>query len=216
MTELDTALTDYLLCIESFIFAVAVGKIEKAKYRHGIYSILFLSFGLASFTGGTTHGFYSDPSNNQHNILWWLTLFFVGIISYGFASGGLDLILLKQDALRWNKILLLFLFIYCIVIIFQRSFLAAVIIYIPAVTLSLIGFIFAYRRFPSKKIKFGIYGLALSFLATVLQQLKISVYYPIHLTHNAVYHLILMAVLYMFFVGVKNVINIGDIERDIN
>jgi len=201
MTEIDVTLTDYILCIESFIFAIIVSKYSAPiKYKFS-YLVLFFGFSASSFLGGTYHGFIKNP------ILWQATIISIGISAYGFALSGISLILKSTTLKTYRNILLALLGIYILTTFIYQSFLIAIIIYLPATILTLIGFTKFNKERKNKNISFGIFGLYLSLFAPLIQQLKISIH-PVFFTHNAVYHVIVMIALFLFFKGVTRVLNI--------
>lgn len=75
MTEPDVAITDYLLCIESFWLAVLLWK---SKSRNPTlrfwYSFVFFALTLPPFIGGTVHGFFNEHGSRGNHVLWPATL----------------------------------------------------------------------------------------------------------------------------------------------
>ena len=199
MTQIDVTLTNFILFIESVTFAFFVSR-EKNEMKTPCL-IIFLSLGSAALLGGLHHGFGSYLPVAINSFIWWLTLLLIGINAYGFALIGLAL-LVPSKVQVFHKSLLFLLGIYILSIIFQRSYLMAIIFYLPSVFLTIAGFYAVYRKYPDGQIKIGIYGLGLSLLASVIQQLEINIH-PVYFTYNALYHVMLMIALYMFYVGLQ-------------
>ena len=206
MSQIDVSLTNFILAIESLIFVSILIQTKSNQIKPpGV--ILFISFGLAALLGGIHHGFGNHFSIEINSFIWWLTLLLVGISAYGFASIGIFLIFPKK-AILFNKYLFFILVIYIACIILNRSFLTAILFYLPSVFFVSFGFYKIYQNTPNDQIKLGLYGLGLSLIASILQQLEVGVH-PVYLTYNAVYHLILMIALFMFFIGLKAVIKLN-------
>lgn len=199
MTEVDVALTDYMLFLEAAWFATAI-QTSRHKSDLATYLIItFAGFALASFLGGTTHGFFNTLDSVLHTPLWWATLVFIGITATGFALSGL--VLIGARAFQYGrKAVLTALVVYFVVTVFHQAFLVAIIFYVPATLLCLVGLITANRRCPGRGISPGIAGLLISLIAPIIQQLQLSVH-PEYFTYNAVYHVVLMLALFLFYKG---------------
>jgi cell division protein FtsX len=194
MTEIDVTLTDYILCIESLIFFFLIQKTPIKEELKTSYLILFLSFALSSFLGGTYHGFIKSP------FLWQATIISIGMTAYGFALSGIVL-LCENSSIKSYKILLsTILLIYILSTFITQTFLSALLIYLPATILTLIGFTKSYNKNPDKNLKFGIIGLYISLFAPIIQQFKITIH-PTYLSHNAIYHIVIMLSLFFSIKG---------------
>jgi len=204
MTEIDVALTNYLLCIESLIFALGVRKIPIQMEIKISYLIVFLGFSISSFLGGTYHGFFKSP------LLWQATIISIGITAYGFALSGINLLCKQSSIKSYKNLLLIILFSYILLAFIDQTFLFAIMITVPATILTLIGFTKIDNKHPDKLIKLGMIGLTISLCAPIIQQLKLSIHAE-YLTHNAVYHIVIMVALYFFFKGVNGILHyLGD------
>ena len=204
MTEIDVTLTDYLLFAQSSWFAAAIARLGRRSPAATYLELTFIGFAAASLAGGTTHGFFSDPADPLHAPLWWLTLWFVGITAAGFALTGLALLWPRFAAAgSWAAGVTLML--YTLLISVYPDFLLAILFYLPAKLICLAGLIRWYQRHAGRDVAYGIAGILISLLAPVIQQLKLSAH-PAYLTYNAVYHLVLMVALYLFYRGAKGVV----------
>ena len=203
MTEIDVSVTDFILSFECLIFAYFFFKLKGEIGKYCL--IVFLSIGFSAFAGGVHHGFKNYISSSANSFIWWLTLLLIGITAYGFALIGISLISEKKVRLL-SKLSFVFLLIYIVMTVFYQSFLTAIIFYFPSILLASAGLYKTYQRQANNQIMVGIYGLGLSLMASVLQQLEVGI--RPYLTYNAVYHLILMVALFMFFIGLRAMISI--------
>ena len=61
MTQVDVALTDYALAVECAVLTLLVARMRTgASAFRWSFVLFFFSIALASATGGTVHGFFSD------------------------------------------------------------------------------------------------------------------------------------------------------------
>ncbi len=131
----------------------------------------------------------------------------IGVTAYAFAVGGFELLLSKDQFSLARKAVLAVFAVYCIGLLFESNFLFVIVFYFPALLVSLCGFIKLFKESRNQQIRKGIGGLMLSLIAPFFQQFKIELH-PVYLTHNTVYHLILMISIYLFFIGVKGVLDV--------
>jgi hypothetical protein len=174
MKEMDVALTDFALAAQSFYIAWRVYRSPAPGAVKNPYQILFLGFGSAAAWGGIFHGFtesgtveaagsltsLSEPALGHPwpaAVLWWLTMFSVGVTAYGFAIAGLRLIREgghgggrflgvpvgtgtgPSMAGAAEKSVLGALVLYTAVLFFNRNFFIAILFYVPATLLMLTG-----------------------------------------------------------------------------
>ena len=204
MTQIDVTLTDYLLCAQALWFAAGTGRLGRRSPTATYLQLTFIGFAAASLAGGTTHGFFNATSDPLHAPLWWLTLWFVGVTAAGFALTGIALLQPRFEPIAlWAAAVTLVL--YTLFTVVHPDFLVAILFYVPATLICLAGLIRWYRHHGGQDVAYGIAGILISLLAPVVQQLKLSLH-PVYLTYNAVYHLILMLALYLFYRGAKQVL----------
>jgi hypothetical protein len=207
MKEIDVAATDFLLSAESFTFFFLISKREDGTLK-GPFLVLFLASGLSAAIGGIFHGFV-EPATRLGALLWWLTLLAIGLTSYGFALVGAKLAFVEKWVSTFKTLLTALCAAYLVCTIFIREFLVAILFYVPATLLALYGFVHSYRKFGGWRLFAGFTGVGISLVAPVIQQLKFSLP-SLHLTHNAVYHVVLMIALALFFVGAGGVLHETD------
>lgn len=192
------ALTDFMLTVESFLFAFCVSKKDLGALKSP-FLIVFAAFGLASLTGGVLHGFL-DPGTGPGAVLWWATLLGVGLAGCGFALVGARLLYDGERFARARRVVGLLYGVYFLCTLGERRFWLAILFYVPATLLTLLGFLTVYRNLGERRTLIGIAGLVLSLAAPAVQQLGVSLH-PVYLTYNAFYHVILMISLALLFAG---------------
>ncbi|MGH7768223.1 MAG: DUF6962 family protein [Candidatus Binatia bacterium] len=204
MTEPDVALTDYGLALESAVFAFLI-------YRRGIrewplrtwFTAFFGSISLASFAGGTVHGFFNDEQTAGHAVLWSATLLAIGVTALAAWAIGADLLFSAKIARRVARAAAAELCVYGVIVLaFTREFWLAVAMYLPATLFLLVALVRRYRRAHDREIFIGIAGLALTFVGAALQQAEIPLHHA-YFTHNALYHLIQGVALFMIFYAAR-------------
>ena len=62
MKEADVTITDYLLALEAFAFAVLIARSATGTALQRWFVIFFAATAAASLVGGTVHGFFNDSS----------------------------------------------------------------------------------------------------------------------------------------------------------
>jgi hypothetical protein len=204
LTEPAVALTDFALAIECAVFVALLTRGDTSDRTLRFWFVLFFaSGGCASLLGGAVHGFFPDAASDSRRILWQATL--LAILITGFAAwniGGV-LLLSPRKATIVRRLAVLQLLIFSFVVMFvSAEFFIAVIAYLPATLFLLIGLIAGYRSRRLPALRWGIAGLGLTLLAAATQRLNIGIH-PYYFDHNAVYHVIQGAGLWMIFLGAR-------------
>jgi len=161
---------------------------------------LFASVAVAAVAGGTVHGFFPEDASVGNRLLWLLTLLSIGgtaaamvAVALRLATSASDASLIAVAALGWIG--------YAgIVLLGSRDFLVAIGAYLPAALLLLAALILRRVRGRPKGTLAGLIGILLALVGAVGQQAGIGIH-PVHFDHNAVYHLVQMAALYLLFRG---------------
>ncbi len=198
-------LTDYALVIENAIFAWLLCR--RAQNQTARWFSLFFAFiGLAALLGGTVHGFLPDPHALAYRVLWRTTLVTIGLVALTAAMAGARVVggnLLKRAV---AVIAVAGFAVYCIaVLFFTQTFIAAIIVYLPATVFLLASFIIEYARRHSWKMLSGAVGMALTLVAAIVQQSSLTL--PgLRLDHNALYHIIQAIALALVYVAAKEAV----------
>lgn len=190
MHEIDVAVSDVLLGILALWLGIRTKGADAAGRRSSLRLVMF-SIVAGTWLGAMWHGFLSATGGSMSAMVWRLTMLAVGFTAYGFATFGAALLQLKARA--WPVVFRLILAAYALALLFSADFRLAMALYLPAVLLTLFAFI---RR----RNGAGIAGLLLVFVASAYQQWGPDLQ-TAWLTHNTVYHLLLMPSLLLFWRG---------------
>jgi hypothetical protein len=207
MTEPDVALTDYAVAVECAAFVVLLAR-ERGRCE-GLrvwFSVLFASVGAASLFGGTVHGFFLDPSSAGQAVLWPATLLAIGVTA--FAAWAIGATLLFSKRVARGVILgaaMQFLLYGAIVLCVSQDFRVAILGYLPAALFLLAAFGATCRRRKERGLPAGAWGMALALIASVAQQLRIGIH-PLYFNHNALYHVVQAAALFLVFLEGRRLI----------
>ncbi|HKI61771.1 MAG TPA: hypothetical protein VKA31_05710 [Mariprofundaceae bacterium] len=194
MQEIDVALSDVLVGMLALWLGSRVARHCRSKSLHGALHIVFYAAAAGAWLGAIWHGFYASDQGALSVALWRLTMLSVGVTAYGFALFGTGLLVSKQQAWLW--LFRAVLLIYALSLLVSDDFRLAIAIYIPAVLLALAGLV--RRGNPA-----GAAGLVLVLLASAYQQWGPDLHAD-WLTHNTVYHLILLPSLMLFWLGASS------------
>ena len=201
MKEIDVVLTDYGLALECsvFTFVLIRNKCKDQPLRIW-FALLFSSIGLASIIGGTIHGFLHEGTLS-HAILWRATIVSIGISALAAWTIGAK-ILFDNLGQRLVPVLAAVNFsIYLgYVVFFNQKFVVAIANYLPATIFLLIVFTILYKEYPHRLVFLALAGLILTFVAAGVQQMGIGVHAK-YFNHNALYHVVQAAGLYLVFRG---------------
>ena len=216
MTEPDVTLTDYALFVECALFAwlVAQSRVRSGPLRPWVV-VFFGSTALAAVFGGTVHGFFAGETSGVGRGLWVLSMLAIGVTALAGWAIGAHLLLSPERADWVVRAAVGLTAVYAAVILFvSDAFGVAVAGYLPAAIFLFLAFMRSalLRRFNWARL--GAWGLALSFAAAAVQQLRIAVH-PTYFNHNALYHLIQAVALALVFVASRRMLrSTGGIHAD--
>jgi hypothetical protein len=204
LTEPAVALTDFGLAVECAVLVLLLARQDASDRTLRFWFVVFFgSAGCASLLGGAVHGFFPDADSETRRMLWRATLVAVLVTSLATWNIGGDLLLTARSATTLRRLAILQLLIFAFIVIFVRDkFYIAIIAYLPATLLLLIGMIAGYRSRRLPALRWGILGLSLTFVAAAVQRLSIAIH-PRYFDHNALYHVIQGAALWMIFLGAR-------------
>ena len=195
MKEPDVTLTDYALALECAVFCVLL--IRGGPWTQSLrrwWTFFFASVGTAALIGGTVHGFL--PGNA---VLWTATLLTLGAAS--LAAWMIGAHLLGLPAVRRAAIALLVIYVG-VVLFVRQEFFVAIAMYLPSTLFLLVAMVQVHRVTREHAVAIGIWGLALTFVAAAVQQLKVGLH-PVYFNHNALYHLIQFVALWLLFIAAR-------------
>jgi uncharacterized membrane protein len=203
-TEPAVTITDYALAIECAVFVLLLIRRDAGDRTLRFWFVVFFaSAGSASLLGGTVHGFFHDAASPGRRLLWPATLLAILVTSLAAWLIGAALLLSARTATLVRRLAIAQLVIFSFVVLFvRREFFIAIIAYLPATLFLLIALTAAYRSRRLSALRLGITGLTLTLVAAVVQRLHIGVH-PFYFDHNALYHVIQGAALWMIFLGAR-------------
>jgi hypothetical protein len=206
MTEPAVTLTDYALAIECAIFVFALARLDaRDRELRFWFVVFFASISVASLLGGTVHGFFLPASSPGRAVLWPATLLAILVTSLAAWDIGAVLQLDERKAAIVRRLAFAQLALFALIILFvRRSFYVAIIAYLPSTVFLLCALLTTYRRRPDPGVRWGITGLALTLAGAAVQQLHIGIH-PTYFNHNALYHVIQGAALWMIFRAAKSI-----------
>ncbi len=200
MTEPDVTLTDYGLAVECALFMYLLSRPGDRRGPLGAWFLLFFgATGTAAFIGGTVHGFFLDERILGAKILWAATLLAVGLAA--LAAWGIGARLqFPMPLAGWVEIAAAveFASYALVVLLVNQAFVVAILDYLPAALFLMVVFGLRYRRTGERPLLAGLAGLALTFVASAIQQAGLALH-PLYLTHNALHHLVQAVALFMLF-----------------
>ena len=193
MHEPATTLTDYVLCLQCAWFAVAIGRRPTRSLLGTAFTVLFASVAMASAAGGTVHGFFAEPSTARE-ALWSLTLLSIGVTAAAMLVVAVRLGLPDRPG-RVLVAVAAWSVYAAIVLLVSTSFAVAIAASLP--TALLLAVVLLARR-ELAGAGAGLAGVVLALLGAAGQQAGIGLH-PRYFDHNAVYHVVQMAALYLLY-----------------
>ena len=202
--EPDVALTDLGLAVEcaSFVVLLAGYGVDTGDLA-AWFCAFFAATGLAAFLGAVTHGFVPDQKSALYRVLWFGIFAAIGLAAVASWVIGARLIL-GDAGVRIVLIGAVFaLVVYMVVVIkVSQSFAVPIFYYLPSAVFLLGAFSLAFYRNPELHLAFGIAGVLFTFVAALVQQLKVKLH-PRYFDHNAFYHVIQAIALFLIFLAAR-------------
>ena len=214
--EPDVTLTDFGLAIECAWLAVWLHRRPLPGGPLDTWFVIFFgAVGIGALLGGIKHGFLSDTQSVIHGVVWKTTLIAIGIAALSTWIIGGRLLFSERAANRIPVFAVSLLTIYVATVLWvSQSFIVAIVYYVPATAFLLTAFFLIYLRHPRNYLVAGIFGLAMVFVAAVIQQSKASIL-SLGLNHNAVYHLVQAIALGLVFVAARGLSRENACQRDV-
>ena len=196
--EPTTAITDYIICILSFIFGWITLSIQDSHF-HQLWGTSFILIGIGALFGGTSHGFGPKISELSNAIIWRLTLIFVASTAIVLAMSPTLFFISGRGVNIIYGIGSLLLITFYNKSRTQTSFSSVVTFYLPLMMISLIGFILVFVFFGLTGALFIAIGLVVSLVASWVQVAKISLHK--HFNYNGLFHVIQLLGIYLMYRG---------------
>jgi len=199
MTEPDVALTDYGLFVLNGGFAVVIAMKRRDLLRWP-WVLFFGSLSIASLFGGTVHGFFLNEMTAGYQVLWPLTLIFIGTAAIGAWRIGAHLYPLRETVRGQLNLAVTCAFVLYAALVYwgADAFWVAVLFYLPGVIFLTLASYKVLARDRSNPARFLFAGLLLTFVAAAIQQFKIGIH-PHWFNYNATYHVVQAVALVMIF-----------------
>lgn len=201
MMEPAVTLTNFLLTLECWAFALALRGAMDATYVLVWFSRLFAALGLGALLGGVTHGFVPEDQVLANRVVW-----SANMLALGAAGAATAMIASKIALPAWRHasfalVVAVLALVYAAVILFvaQDFYIALLAAVVPVVVL-LVLLIRLYGRTREAGVLLAVAGLAVNLLGGVQQQMQIGID-PETFNHNAVFHVIQMLAFGLLFLG---------------
>ena len=205
MIEPDVVLTDYALALECAVLAYLLWRARTRRDPLALwFALAFLATAMAALAGGTVHGFFSDKTSAGHRVLWPLVLIMIGVGALAFTNIAAALRFTGRAVSAVSRAALALFLVYCLVVLFfDDRFVVAIIAYLPAVLF--LGWVFLeqYLHTRQRTFAWGLAGIGVTLLAAVIQQARIGLH-PRYFNHNALYHTLQAAGLFMIFLTARS------------
>jgi len=194
----DYALGALCLWLGWKLYAPAASRRQTAV---SLWAGAFFATALASFVGGTFHGFTSILSDSTLEGLWKVTVYLTGFSSFFLLSAVL-VAGLPHSVRRWALALTTVkLVVYLAWMVTHDDFLFVVYDYGSAMILILIFQVRAFYKFRSSAAGWIVGGILLSFVGAAIQQSGVSLHQ--HFNHNDLFHVVQMVAFYLLYRGGK-------------
>jgi hypothetical protein len=152
------------------------------------------------------HGFFVGETGGIGLVLWKLSMLAIGATALAGWAVGAHLLFARDGGDRLVAVASSLAAVYAAVILFvSDAFWVAVVAYLPAAVFLFAGFLRAAVRERASWGRLGAWGLALSFVAAAVQQLRIAVH-PVYFNHNALYHLVQAVALALVFMACRGLL----------
>ena len=209
--QLDTALTDYLLCVEAALFVALLHRSHSASRAKLMSELLFATLAAASLLGGLSHSLLTDERSTLYRVVWTMTMIAIGGIGWSAWNLGASLL-----AGRWKLPMAVastaaFTIYSAVVLCFSQRYLIAIGHYLIGVVFLLAALTWLLRRgTPGTLLAFS--GVLLSVLAPTPHLLEYSPF-PDQLSPNAIYHLLQAFALVLIYRGITRLLPIHESRR---
>ncbi len=201
MTEPAVTITNFLLAAEYWAFAIRLRRVTDANGVISWFGRLFVLLGLAAILGAFMHGFLAESGGLTGRFVWTSNLLALGAAGVATAMIAAKVVIAAEKqplAERWLAVAFL---VYGAAVLFvTQEFVVALAAALPCVGFLMAALLVLFRRTATPGILFAIFGLALTLVGGVQQQLRLGID-PVHFNHNAVYHVIQMVAFFLLFKG---------------
>ena len=201
ITEPLTMLTDYIIAVETLVFAVSLFRIHQDRQQISICfcAAAFLTIAIAAIFGGTYHGFTLYFDEKTKVILWIPVVYSLSLSS---------LLMLQATVIsslnnRLHKLLFIVISLKSIIYLYlsanKDDFKYVIADYLSAMVVILIFQGWNLYRRQDKSAIWIIFGVLVSFIAAGVQQSGFI--FAENFNHNDLSHIISMVAFYLLYKG---------------
>ncbi len=206
--EFDVAITDFLLFIESALFAYFLYKNQSSQtLLRRFLVLLFLALGISSLLGAFFHAFFPDKATTAGGFaVWMLVAASIGVTAC--AVWCINAFIFKGQ--KFFKIVLPFVLLYLVIfmyVVFSIDYQFKTIILFYAPPMMVLALLSLVKFFREHIRSWGsvFVGVILSFVAATVQYLHISID-PVYFNFNALYHVIQGVSLAIIFLSFRSLL----------
>ena len=201
ISEPMTMLTDFALGAASAVFGWRLYQDAREERARRCWALAFGALAVSALLGGTHHGFAAAMSQATFAISWKVTIFAIGVFSFGMMAGSV--LATTRGAARTALLVIASaqLAVYTAWMLAHDDYRYVVLdtAIAMAMLLSLHGWSAVSRR--DQASYWALAGIAVSALAAAVQYHRVTLH--AHFNHNDLYHLVQIAAMALFFRGGK-------------
>jgi len=203
--QLDVLITEIILSLQCFYFSYVASQVNAQNNLLKVWSTsFFIVLGIASFLGAIVNGLFYFDNSLLVDILWNLSLLFLGVgISIFWILGAAVINSTAFYRLMIYFSIICFAIYYLSLLLLSNEFLVAIFYSMVTILYMLFVFIFKFLLDLSNKLFSGIIGLGIFILATCIQQMEFELT-NIGLSNNAIFHILVMISFTLFFITLKH------------
>ena len=203
ISEPMTLVTDYIIAVMGIYYWKQLFDVKshQKNLAKNFWAMCFLILGFAAFLGGTYHGFSFYLTSAINNVIWQITVYSTGVISFLFVIGTATGFFNSRTARIWAWIAGVKLIVYLAWMIFHSDFLYVVIDYLPSMIAVLLFSVVAFAKEKNISAPWLAGGVIWSLIGAGVQVEKLAPHR--FFNHNDLYHVIQMGALYLFYRGAR-------------
>ena len=211
--EFDVAFTDFLLFVESGLFACLLARLKTPENMlQRLFCALFVLLGISSLLGALFHAFFPAKATTPGGFVMWMLI--------GLSIGLAAVVIWYINAYilnlgRFLRVMPLFTGIYLLIFIYVLVFVSyqfktIIAFYLPPmIVLAVVSFV-RWRQTRAVHWLWMFMSIGLSFVAAAIQFLRIGIH-PVYFNHNAVYHVVQGVALALLFLAFSRILKVGSL-----
>ena len=196
--EPTTTITDFIIFLLGCYYGWYTILISGSSF-HLIWGGTFFLLSISALLGAISHGFGPKFSKLEKKVVWFLTLFFVGLTSLGlltsvfllFTNGSFNVLVLF--------VLIISFALYIYRILREDSFSVAVRFYFPILIITFFGFVYIFLKKGYTGSLFISIGIIVTLVASLIQRSRITLHE--YFNYNDFFHVLQMIGMYFLYEG---------------